>query len=85
MIKTITPVWIKRIADAEIRNLVEQEYYINPQRATEYAKCSSAEEIKQLRQARYATLPRTSSIVSTSGASAKSTVGRIHINQPRGF
>lgn len=62
-INTCPPDWIKN-APREIQHLVAQEYLIKPERAEEYAKCTTAEEIYTLRQQRWRDkgLPEHSSI-----------------------
>jgi hypothetical protein len=44
------PFWVKEIRDKEKRNLVEQEWFVNPERAAEYADCPDAEAIRELRK-----------------------------------
>jgi hypothetical protein len=44
------PGWVLQISDVKVRNLVEQEYYINPVRAKKYADCGSVEGILGLRK-----------------------------------
>lgn len=41
--------WVKKIKDDDIRNVVEQEYYISPSRALKISKAKSVKEAKRIR------------------------------------
>lgn len=46
-----TPKWIKQIKNVDIRNLVEQEYYINALHSKQIAKAKTLDEAKKIRSA----------------------------------
>lgn len=46
------PDWIKS-APASIRDLLEQEYLVDPQRAKEFAKCKTVDDVHELRRKSY--------------------------------
>jgi hypothetical protein len=47
------PAWIRRIKDTAVRNLVEQEYYIDPDLAEKYAEIGTVEGIQAMRRKRW--------------------------------
>jgi hypothetical protein len=56
------PPWVREIKDAQMRNLVAQEWFVNPERAEIYAGCKNAEEIIALRKEYAEELPGASAM-----------------------
>jgi hypothetical protein len=61
------PNWVKRIKDREKRNLVEQEYYVNPSLAVRFnEECETAADIRDLRKI-LVTIPHATPLAETEG------------------